>query len=63
VARRLTALEAELTGRAASPDLGAVVRPDHVAGLTPIDDVRGTAAYRSDAVLTLIRRALAEAAR
>ncbi len=59
VARRLPALEAELVGRPAASDLATVVRRDHVADLAPIDDVRGTAAYRSDAVLTLVRRALA----
>ena len=37
-----------------------VVRRGHLADLAPIDDVRGTAAYRSDAVRTLVRRALAE---
>ena len=29
-------------------------------GCRPIDDVRGTAAYRRDAALTLVRRAVAE---
>jgi CO/xanthine dehydrogenase FAD-binding subunit len=32
------------------------------AAATPIDDVRGTAAYRRDAALTLVRRALAQLA-
>jgi CO/xanthine dehydrogenase FAD-binding subunit len=60
VARRLRALEADLAGRAANAGLVDVVRRGHLADLSPIDDVRGTAAYRSDAVRTLVRRALAE---
>ena len=57
---RLPALEADLVGRAANAALVDVVRRGHLADLSPIDDVRGTAAYRSDAVRTLVRRALAE---
>ncbi len=60
VARRLPALEADLVGRAANASLVDVVRRGHLADLSPIDDVRGTAAYRADAVRTLVRRALAE---
>jgi CO/xanthine dehydrogenase FAD-binding subunit len=58
VARRLPALEAELAGRPATPATAALVRPEHLADLSPIDDVRGSAAYRRDAALTLTRRAL-----
>jgi CO/xanthine dehydrogenase FAD-binding subunit len=58
VAERLGALEAALVGAAARPGLGALARPDHLAGLAPIDDVRATAAYRREAALTLVRRAL-----
>ena len=58
VARRLPALEAALAGRPLTPQLGAAVRPEHLVSLTPIDDVRGTADYRKDAALTLVRRAL-----
>jgi CO/xanthine dehydrogenase FAD-binding subunit len=57
---RLADLEAALHGRPADASLAAVARPDHLAPLSPIDDVRGPAAYRLDAALTLIRRALAE---
>jgi CO/xanthine dehydrogenase FAD-binding subunit len=56
VARRLSALEAELRGR---PMAAARVEPAHLAPLEPIDDVRGTGAYRRDAALTLVRRTLA----
>jgi CO/xanthine dehydrogenase FAD-binding subunit len=35
------------------------VTADHLAGLQPIDDVRGSAAYRREAALELVRRALA----
>jgi CO/xanthine dehydrogenase FAD-binding subunit len=38
--------------------LDALVMPEHVKSLSPIDDVRATAAYRRDAALTLVRRAL-----
>lgn len=62
VARRLPALEQRLQGQAMSPSLADLVAQDHLAPLSPIDDVRGTAAYRSDAALTLLRRALAELA-
>lgn len=60
VARRLRALEAELIGRPAGPGVGAFVRPGHLESLTPIDDVRGTAAYRRAAALVLVRRVLEE---
>jgi len=58
VAQRLDALEAALRGRSVASDLGAIVRDDHLALLTPIDDVRADRAYRLDAALTLVRRAL-----
>jgi CO/xanthine dehydrogenase FAD-binding subunit len=60
VAQRLSALEAELTGLPAADVTAAVARPDHVATLRPIDDVRGTASYRRGAALELVRRALEE---
>jgi CO/xanthine dehydrogenase FAD-binding subunit len=57
-AQRLTALEAALVGAPARNGLGALVSREHLTPLSPIDDVRATASYRSDAALTLIRRAL-----
>ncbi len=56
VAQRLSLLEAELRGR---PMTAALAGPEHLAPLGPIDDIRGTADYRRDAALTLVRRALA----
>ncbi len=56
VPMRLDALEARLAGKRPDP---ALVEPTDLAPLAPIDDVRGTAAYRRDAALTLVRRALA----
>jgi len=58
VARRLPALEGELVGTPVRDGLGGVVRPEHVAPLSPIDDVRATAEYRMDASLRLVQRAL-----
>ena len=58
VALRLGELEAALVGRSLSEPLGRVVRPDHLAPLSPIDDVRGSAEYRREAALSLVRRAL-----
>jgi CO/xanthine dehydrogenase FAD-binding subunit len=58
VAQRLTLLERELIGAPARAGLGLLVSPRHLAPLTPIDDVRATAAYRKDAALTLVSRAL-----
>jgi CO/xanthine dehydrogenase FAD-binding subunit len=62
VAKRLPALEARLAGVAADADLAAVLDPGDLAPLTPIDDLRGSAAYRRDATVTLVRRALREVA-
>lgn len=56
VARRLPALEAALAGQRPDP---ALVGPEHLAPLAPIDDVRATAAYRQEATLELLRRAVA----
>jgi len=61
-ARRLEALEKELLGRRLAPELAALVSARHLAPLAPISDVRGTAEYRSDAAVTLVRRALAQLA-
>lgn len=58
VAQRMTALEADLQGMPATTATADVVRPEHIATLSPIDDVRGSAAYRRDAARTLVRRAL-----
>jgi CO/xanthine dehydrogenase FAD-binding subunit len=62
VAQRLPALEAALIGLPADGGaLAAAVRSDHLAALSPIDDVRAPAAYRRTAALELVRRALAAA--
>jgi CO/xanthine dehydrogenase FAD-binding subunit len=58
VARRLAGLESDLAGRPLAPGIGALVAPGHLAALAPISDIRGTAAYRLDAVATLVARAL-----
>ena len=55
VAQRLTALEVDLVG--ADPRTFEI-KAHHLAPLQPIDDVRGTGAYRLDAVGEQIRRAL-----
>lgn len=60
VARRLPALEAALTGMPAEAGLAGLVTADHLAPLAPIADVRGSADYRMDAALTLVRRAVKE---
>lgn len=62
-ALRLTELERVLTGKPARFGLSEVVGPEHLARLSPIDDVRATAAYRWDAALTLVQRALEDCAR
>jgi CO/xanthine dehydrogenase FAD-binding subunit len=62
VAMRLPALEAELIGRPADEMLGEAVEPRHLAALSPIDDVRGTAAYRVGAAREIVARALRMAA-
>jgi CO/xanthine dehydrogenase FAD-binding subunit len=57
VAERLPALEAALIG-APRDRLAEHVDAAHIAPLSPIDDVRGSAAYRRDAVITVLRRLL-----
>jgi len=57
-AQRLTDLECELVGTRAASGLGELATPNHLASLSPIDDIRATADYRRDAALTLVRRAL-----
>lgn len=54
VAQRLPALEAALQG-VALKDAAQVLQAAHLAGLSPIDDVRASAAYRREAALTLLR--------
>lgn len=58
VAERLTALEADLVGQV--PD-DATIDARHLDTLSPIDDPRGTAAYRHDAVAELCLRAIRKA--
>jgi CO/xanthine dehydrogenase FAD-binding subunit len=55
VAQRLWALEADLMGQTLRD---VPVRADHLTALSPIGDVRGSAAYRIEAVATLVQRAL-----
>jgi len=58
VALRLAELERALVGKPAHPGIRRHVRADHLAHLSPIDDVRATAEYRRDAARTLVERAL-----
>ena len=58
VARRLPGLEAALAGAPLDGRLGERLEPGHLALLTPIDDMRGSAAYRGDVAATLLRRLL-----
>ncbi|TXL70975.1 xanthine dehydrogenase family protein subunit M [Vineibacter terrae] len=58
VARRLPALEQALLGRRADGALQDIVAEPQFAPLQPIDDVRGSAAYRLAAAATLTRRLL-----
>ncbi len=64
VARRLPALEAALKGRPLAGALGEGPGLEDALGvLSPIDDVRGSAGYRLDAVATLLRRGLSDLGR
>ena len=61
-ALRLRALERALVGASPSTQLSRLIQPEHFSGLSPIDDVRATAAYRREASQTLVRRAIEECA-
>jgi len=58
VARRLPALEQALVGKPLDRNLSECATPEHLAPLSPLDDVRASADYRKKAALTLIRRSL-----
>lgn len=58
VARRLTDLERALIGVPVAAGLGSLAAAGHLKDLSPIGDVRATAAYRHDAALRLVQRAL-----
>jgi CO/xanthine dehydrogenase FAD-binding subunit len=58
VAQRLAEVECAVVGMVAKPSLGKVIGREHLAMLSPTDDIHATAAYRRDAALTLVRRAL-----
>ena len=60
VATRLSDLETKLCGMPADGRLAGLITTDHLAPLSPIGDVRGSADYRRDAALTLVRRAVDE---
>ena len=61
VAQRLRTLEQKLLGQRVAIGLSVLAEPQDLQVLSPIDDVRGSAAYRRDAALTLVRRAIEEA--
>lgn len=61
VARRLPAVEAVLVGAGVAGAVAGLRAEDVRAALSPIDDIRATAAYRGEAAVELVRRALAEA--
>lgn len=63
VAVRLPRLERRLIGETPSAELAELVDRTALEPLRPIDDIRASAAYRLDATLTLLRRALASLAR
>lgn len=62
VASRLPSLEAALRGERLAPGIGRLATEEHMAALSPIDDVRGTAEYRREAAASLVARALEDLA-
>jgi CO/xanthine dehydrogenase FAD-binding subunit len=60
VPTRIEAAEVRLVGQPASASLAPTIQAVDLDGLAPIDDVRGTAGYRRDVALTLVRRAVGE---
>jgi CO/xanthine dehydrogenase FAD-binding subunit len=62
VAKRLREAEQALGGAPCDPRPGSLIRREHLAPLSPIDDVRASAGYRLDAALTLVRRTVNELA-
>ncbi len=58
VPTRLAGLEAQMRGRTLR-EIEPLIAPIAAKALSPIDDVRGTAAYRHHAAAVLLRRALA----
>ena len=59
VAQRLRMhLKADLVGASVRNGLSTLVKPEHFAALSPIDDVRATGEYRMEASLRLVQRAL-----
>lgn len=61
-AARLTQVEAALVGRAIDPSLMDAVKVAPITELSPIDDVRGSAAYRLEAAREIAARAVCLAA-
>lgn len=61
VAQRLTTLEAALVGLTPGREVERAVEAAALAGLSPIDDVRGSADYRRSAAREIALRALAHA--
>jgi CO/xanthine dehydrogenase FAD-binding subunit len=59
---RLAAVEDLVSGHAVTPDLAARARAAAAEAVTPIDDVRGSAAYRRHALGALVERFLLRAA-
>ncbi len=57
-ALRLRTLEQSLCGVPAEQGIGNLVKPEHLAELSPIDDLRATAGYRRHAAQVLLKRAL-----
>jgi CO/xanthine dehydrogenase FAD-binding subunit len=58
VARRLPTLEQRLVGASIARHLSDLVEPEDIRSLAPIDDARGTVAYRLDAARTMVGRLL-----
>ena len=58
VAKRLPELEHALIGASMTPGLGLLATVNYMKDLSPIGDIRATAAYRRDAALQLVQRAL-----
>jgi CO/xanthine dehydrogenase FAD-binding subunit len=63
VATRLAGVEAALGGRAADVSLADAILSAPITELSPIDDVRGSAAYRLDAAREIAARAVLAATR